>query len=125
MDTSSGQLDKEQNQEAPQSLSGPDFHGKEVGCDDLLPVLGKELLPCCFPNALPYGPKTWLRSDLAADGKTPEVGQRKRCGPGDHSVERNPPVCKPVGLRLHVTYKVRFEGLEVATLHFLWEYLHI
>jgi len=27
-DASSGQLDKEQNQEAPQSLSGPDFHCK-------------------------------------------------------------------------------------------------
>ena len=46
-----GQLDKEQNHEAPEPLSGPNFHGEEIGGDDLFPVLGQKLLPRCFPNA--------------------------------------------------------------------------
>jgi hypothetical protein len=50
----SGQLDKEQNQEAPQSPSGPNFHGKEIGRHDLPPVLGQKLLTRCIPNALQF-----------------------------------------------------------------------
>ena len=30
--------------------------------------------------------------DLAADGKTLEVGKRKRCGMSDHSIDGKPPV---------------------------------
>ena len=36
--------------------------------------------------------------DLAADRKTPEIGERKRCGLRDHSIDRKPPVRKPAGL---------------------------
>ena len=38
LDTSGGQFEKEQNQEALQPLSGPDLNGKEVCCNNLVPM---------------------------------------------------------------------------------------
>src|SRR5580692_6355884 len=37
-------------------------------------------------------------SDLAANRKTLEVGEGKRSWPGDHSINRKPPVREPAGL---------------------------
>ena len=51
LDTSDGQFEKEQNQEALQPLSGPDLNGKEVCFNNLVPMLSEKLLPGRLPNS--------------------------------------------------------------------------
>jgi len=52
LDAARGDLDEEQNHVSAQSLWRPDFHGKEIGCDDLFPVPGQELFPGRFADSV-------------------------------------------------------------------------
>src|SRR5580704_8769132 len=51
LNAAGGQLNKEQNHETSQSLGSPNLDGEKIRCYDLLPVLGEELFPGCFPDS--------------------------------------------------------------------------
>ena len=55
LDAARGDLNEEQNHVAPETLPGPNLHGKEIGCDDLFPMLNEELLPGSFADSFRRG----------------------------------------------------------------------